>query len=77
MALRTSGQFQYGDSQADIRDELHRYSVLNAYETAHFADAVCVCGHTIFQLEMEWLPFAARACLAVRRAPEQRYGVIS
>ena len=64
MTLRKKGKYCYGDSQADIRKELHRYSLLNGYEATQFADAVCACGHKIFQLEMdESEGVAVRQCM--------------
>jgi hypothetical protein len=39
MALTRRGDQSFGDSQADIRAELHRYSGLNGYLAEHFADA--------------------------------------
>lgn len=53
MALTQKGKFQYGDTRADIREELARYSVLNGYPTAHFADAVCQCGNHVFRLLLD------------------------
>lgn len=41
MALVHRGDYHYGDSQADLREEIIRYSKLNTYEATHFADAVC------------------------------------
>ena len=39
MALKKRGKYRYGDSQADIRAEVLRYSKTNAYLAHHFADA--------------------------------------
>ena len=65
MTLKTKGKYRYGDTQQDIRDELHRFSVLNGYEATQFADAICVCGHKIFQLDMdEDAGVAIRLCTA-------------
>jgi hypothetical protein len=44
MALKKRGKCRYGDSQADIRTEVLRYSKANAYLAHHFADATCKCG---------------------------------
>ena len=43
MALRKRGKWRYGDSQADIRDEILRYSK-REYPSHYYADAVCKCG---------------------------------
>ena len=53
MTLKTQGEFRYGDSQSDIREELLRYSKLNAYVADHFADAVCKCGGRLFRLSLD------------------------
>ena len=53
MALTQKGKFHYGDTRADIREELARFSVLNCYPTAHFADAVCQCGSHVFRLLLD------------------------
>ena len=53
MALKKRGEYRYGDSQADIREELMRYSKSNAYVTHHFADAVCKCGRKVFRLSLD------------------------
>jgi hypothetical protein len=63
MALRKRGKWQYGDSQADIRDEILRYSK-NEYLSHHYADAVCKCGGRLFLLRMDDLVGAAiRTCV--------------
>ncbi|MFP2908857.1 hypothetical protein ACLESD_28165 [Pyxidicoccus sp. 3LFB2] len=53
MALKKRGKHSYGESQADIREELLRYGKLNGYPPAHFADAVCKCGSRHFQLLLD------------------------
>jgi hypothetical protein len=53
MALHERGDFTYGDSQADIRDRLLRYSVANGYPAQHFAEAVCTCGSRHFSLLLD------------------------
>ena len=53
MALRKKGEYRYGDSQSDIRDELTGYSRANGYPIEHFADAVCVCGGKTFALRLD------------------------
>ena len=50
MALKRQGKFSYGDSQTDICTELARYSEVNGYPAAHFADALCKCGSRVFRL---------------------------
>jgi hypothetical protein len=47
------GEFRYGDGQTDIREELLRYSKLNAYVAHHFAHAVCKCGGKLFRLSLD------------------------
>ncbi|MBI3072127.1 MAG: hypothetical protein HYY84_08400 [Deltaproteobacteria bacterium] len=65
--LRRRGGFSYGESQADIRDELHRYSKANAYIVDHFADAVCDCGCKVFGLALdEAAGVAVRTCVGCR-----------
>ena len=53
MALHRRGEYEYGDSQTDIREELLRYSDANGYIAEHFADARCVCGSTHFSLRID------------------------
>lgn len=53
MTLHKRGKHNYGDSQADIRDEVLRYSHLNGYVAQHFADAICVCGSKTFRLTLD------------------------
>lgn len=50
MALKKRGKFRYGESRADIRDEVTRFSALNGYVAHHFEDATCACGATTFRL---------------------------
>lgn len=50
MALQKRGKYWYGDSQADLREELKRYGKLNGYVPTQFADAICECGNKGFQL---------------------------
>jgi len=65
MALRKRGDHWFGDSQADIRDELSRYGKVNEYVPAQFADAVCVCGSRTFRLSLdEDQGVAVRICTA-------------
>ncbi len=53
MALQKRGKWWYGDSQADIRDELIRVWKLNEYIPTQFADAQCVCGGRLFRLRLD------------------------
>jgi hypothetical protein len=53
MALKKRGKYRYGDSQADIREELLRYSKSNGYLAHHFADAICKCGGKLFRLSLD------------------------
>lgn len=65
IALQKRGKFWYGDSQADIRDEILRYSKRNAYPAHHYADAVCKCGGRLFTLRMDDAAGAAiRKCVS-------------
>lgn len=65
MTLRKRGKWWYGDSQADIRDELARVGTLNEYVPTHFADAACQCGCNTFRLRMdEDAGAAVRICTA-------------
>lgn len=63
MALVKRGKYRYGDSQADIRAELSRYSQGNGYPIEHFADAVCPCNSRSFHLRLDDTEGAAvRVC---------------
>jgi hypothetical protein len=63
MALKKRGKYRYGDSQADIRQELLRYSKSNGYLTHHFAEARCRCGGASFRLALDDTAGAAvRTC---------------
>ncbi|OWK41612.1 hypothetical protein [Fimbriiglobus ruber] len=65
MALRKRGQWWYGDSQADIRAEVARYSQLAGYLAEHFADAACPCGGRVFALLLDdEVGVASRVCAA-------------
>jgi hypothetical protein len=65
MALRKRGKWRYGDSQADIRDEILRYSKGVTYLAHHYADAACTCGGTVFRLLLDDTQGAAvRVCAA-------------
>jgi hypothetical protein len=52
MSIEKRGKYWYGDSQADIREEVTRYSEDN-YVAHHFADAVCECGGRQFSLLLD------------------------
>ena len=52
LALTKKGNFRFGDSQFDIREELQHFSK-NGYPSLHFADAICICGNTTFQLSLD------------------------
>jgi len=63
MALRKRGKYWYGDSQADIRDELIRYGKLDDEVPTQFADAACACGSKKFRLRIDGEQGAAvRVC---------------
>ncbi|HEY7245682.1 MAG TPA: hypothetical protein VH678_17560 [Xanthobacteraceae bacterium] len=65
MALRKRGKWRYGDSQADIRAEIARYSKEAGYIAEHFADAVCLCGGKVFGLLLDVTAgVASRVCVA-------------
>jgi hypothetical protein len=65
MALTKRGNYQYGDGQEDIRDEILRYSKDNGYLAQHFADAVCQCGGRLFSVLLDDNEgAAARTCIA-------------
>ncbi|WP_254510566.1 hypothetical protein [Anatilimnocola floriformis] len=53
MALRKRGKYWYGESQADIRDELVRVGKLNDEIPTHFQDVRCSCGANLFRLKMD------------------------
>ena len=52
MTLKKRGKYRYGESQADIRTEVARYSK-NEYLASQFADAVCQCGAKTFRLRLD------------------------
>ncbi|MES2899555.1 MAG: hypothetical protein V4723_07490 [Pseudomonadota bacterium] len=61
--LTKQGQYWYGEGQADIHDEIKRYSKLNGYPAQQFADALCKCGSNAFRLSMDEVEGAAvREC---------------
>ena len=53
MALRKRGKYRYGDTQADIRKEIARFSKENEYVADHFANARCACGGRVFRLYLD------------------------
>jgi hypothetical protein len=53
MALRKRGKWRYGDTQADIRKEILRYSEENEYVAEHFANAICKCRGKVFHLYLD------------------------
>ncbi len=53
MTLHKRGKHYFGDSQADIRDEVLRYSELTENVAHHFADAICTCGSKNFRLKLD------------------------
>ena len=65
MSLTKRGKHWYGSNQADIRDELLRYSQMNGYPAQHFADSECRCGSRRFRLSLdETEGVAVRNCAA-------------
>ena len=53
MALTKRGEYRYGDTQANIRAEVLRYSKVNGYVAKYFADAICTCGAGLFRLLLD------------------------
>jgi len=53
MALTKRGKYRYGETHADIQEELLRYSKLNGYEVQHVAEAICTCGERVFHLQLD------------------------
>src|SRR5262249_58599842 len=51
--LEQRGDYRYGDSQSDIRDEALKYSKAVGYLAHHFADAVCRWGGRAFKLLLD------------------------
>lgn len=67
MSLRKKGQYYYGDTQLDIREELTRFSHENAYAVDHWADAACACGARTFTLLVDDTEGAAvRICASCK-----------
>lgn len=65
MTLKTLGTYEYGDSQADIREYLAGFSEANGYLATEFADAVCICGGNVFRLKADGeAGVAIRHCVA-------------
>lgn len=63
--LTKKGTSYYGESQADLRDEITRYSKLNGHPAQHFADAICMCGGRKFRLSLDENEGAAvRRCVS-------------
>ena len=70
MALQKRGKWWYGESQADIRGEITRYSKLVGYDADHFADAVCkTCSGALFTLLLDDTEgVAVRSCVCGEKA---------
>ena len=51
--LNRRGNQWYGDSPADIRDLIRRYSEANGYPAEHYADPMCACGNRVFRLRVD------------------------
>ncbi len=63
MVLKKRGKYHYGDNQADIREDMLRYSKANIYQAQHFCDATCKCGGKLFKLALDETEGAAvRTC---------------
>ncbi len=68
MALRQKDNLSYGDSQADIREELAAQSGIDGYPVEHFADAICQCRGHIFKLFIDDDEGAAiRECVSCKQ----------
>src|SRR6267378_4798985 len=66
MALKKRGKYYYGDSRADIRAEVLRYSNHN-YLAHYFAGAICKCGGELFRLTLDDNEgVAVRTCVGCR-----------
>jgi len=67
MVLKKRGKYHYGDCQADIREDMLRYSKANIYQAQHFVDAICRCGARLFKLALDETEGAAvRICVQCR-----------
>jgi len=53
VALIQKGDYSYGDSQADIRAELSKYSEYSTRPIHHAADTACGCGSRLFNLDLD------------------------
>ena len=63
MAIRTEGEYSYGDEQADIHDELKSYAVNIGYPLDNVGDCACECGGRLFELLVdETQGVGARIC---------------
>lgn len=70
MALKKRGKWRYGDSQADIRTEVLRYSKEVGYLAEHFADSICACGGNVFGLFLDdECGVASRVCIKCSSEP--------
>lgn len=47
------GEYEYGQSQADVRQYLREHSEAHGYAAEHFADSVCHCSGRIFRLALD------------------------
>lgn len=67
MVLQKRGKYRFGESQADIRAEILRYSKENGYLAQHFVEAVCKCSGKLFRLALDDNAGAAvRICVSCR-----------
>ena len=65
MGIKKGEDYWYGEEQADIRPELHRYSHRSRCPVEHIADAVCTCGSRVFRLYLDHgVGIAVRICTA-------------
>jgi len=64
MVLKRRGEHRYGETQADLREEVTRYARANHYVAHHFADPICGCGSRVFRLNLDDTAGAAvRTCV--------------
>ncbi|MCP3061681.1 hypothetical protein LXT21_23110 [Myxococcus sp. K38C18041901] len=62
MALTKKGEYSYGDSRADIRPELERFSKENGYPVERLDELLCPCRHDRLHLLIDETEGAAVQC---------------
>jgi hypothetical protein len=64
VTIEKRDDYSYGESQADLREEIESYAAAVGYAAEHFADARCQCLSSRFQLSLDDNEGAAvRACV--------------